>query len=150
MLFEERSEAAAVAASSHLDWEVHMTDTWGVSGGPTSAASVGSADLRALEFLTDGMLEAGWYELRTQRDRGGEFVRGRAVLSALGSYSYFGVLPRTRIGGMTRESVVEQANLLWLDVDSPEALDHLSVFADLGIPPSLVIHSGHGYWWYWK
>ena len=114
--------------------------------GPESLA----AQREGLSFLSDGMEESGWYELRVQRGRVGDFVLARTLLASVGGrWRYFSVLPRARQGSL-KTDVVPQANLLWLDVDSREALGHLGVFEELGLAPSAVVDSGGGFWLYWK
>ena len=103
-----------------------------------------------VRFLISGMESLGFFELRTDRDRIGDFVLGRAVAGAIGGrYRFFGLLPR-RLRGARKEHVAAEANLLWLDIDSRDALGQLYVFERLGMPPSAVVDSGGGYWVYWK
>jgi hypothetical protein len=96
------------------------------------------------------MRELGLYELRGRLDRVGEFVPGSDLLDAVGErWRYFSVLPRVRRGAK-KEDVVPSGNLLWLDVDSREALEHLGSFEELELAPSAVVDSGGGFWCYWK
>lgn len=104
-----------------------------------------------LTFLSDGMRDLGLYELRTRRDRVGDFLPGVALPSVVGGkWRYFSLLPRVREGSRKRD-VVSQGNLLWLDVDSRDALGNIGCFEDhLGLAPSAVVDSGGGFWFYWK
>src|SRR5437899_2997898 len=97
------------------------------------------------------MRELGLYELRSQRDREGEFFPGDSLLDVAfrGPWRYVGLLPRVREGA-TKEDVVPFGNVVWLDVDSRDALDHLAVFGKVGLAPNLVVDSGGGFWFYWK
>ncbi len=100
--------------------------------------------------MSDGMRELGLYELRVARSSVGAFLPGTVLSDVVGGkYRYAGLLPRLREGAK-REDVVSVGNLLWLDVDSPDALQSLDVFRDAGLPVSLVMASGHGYWFFWK
>jgi len=68
------------------------------------------------------------------------------------AHVFFGIGPRKRGGGGTKEDVT-RLTTVWVDVDAKDygnnkvdAFDSASKFA---LPPSAVIESGHGYHFYW-
>ena len=63
---------------------------------------------------------------------------------------FFGLLPRRR-NGSSKADVVAKGNVLWVDLDFGYALELIDrVLAPRGVPPTLVISSGRGYWFIWK
>ncbi len=64
--------------------------------------------------------------------------------------SFIGLLPRRREGSKTQD-VVLKGNVVWVDIDSPNALGLIeATLRPLGLAPTIVMSSGHGYWFYWK
>jgi hypothetical protein len=104
-----------------------------------------------MQFLLAEQELLGQFEIRTRRDRPGDFVPAEAVVRAAGGgyFRFFGPLAR-HSAGSTKEDVAESGNIVWLDADAPTKLEELRVFEREGIPPSVVLASGEGYWCYWK
>ena len=83
------------------------------------------------------------------RSRQFETALGMAIGHAEGA-SYIGILPRRRPGS-TKKDVTVQGNVCWVDIDTPDALSLIDeVLVPLGLRPTLVLSSGHGFWFFWK
>src|SRR5262249_36418779 len=109
-----------------------------------------------LNMLFGSEPEGGFVELRWRHPGGGmgrEFhpvkdrTPTRATIRALGERTdlYIGAAPRTRRAG-GREAV-KRAHVVWVDLDSPEALEKLASFCP---EPSLEVGSGRGQHAYWS
>ncbi len=63
---------------------------------------------------------------------------------------FIGILPKRFEGSKTRD-VVLKGNVVWVDIDSPNALGLIdSKLRPRGLVPTVVMSSGHGYWFFWK
>ncbi len=105
---------------------------------------------KAIRLLWDGYGEGVFFEIRP-RVSSIKYEKDleRAVQLAKES-SFIGVLPR-RKEGSRKQDVVLKGNVVWVDIDSPNALGRIdATLRPLGLVPTIVMSSGHGYWFYWK
>ncbi len=105
---------------------------------------------RAIRLLWGGYGEEVFFEIRPRVSTiKYETDLERAVEIAKES-SFIGILPRRREGSKSHD-VVLKGNVVWVDIDSPNALGLIdSKLRPLGLVPTIVMSSGHGYWLYWK
>ncbi len=115
----------------------------------TSTSSQNDSE-RAIRLLWDGYADGIFFETRPHPSSiNHEKDLERAVEIAKES-RFIGILPRRREGSKTRD-VVLKGNVVWVDIDSPNALGLIdSKLRPLGLVPTIVMSSGHGYWIYWK
>lgn len=92
----------------------------------------------------------GWYDVRVHRDEPQYWVGANKLVRLVGKASYFSPIPRRHRRGTTAADVLAVARLCWVDVDDPDALDALPNLRGAGAEPSAVVHSGAGYWFYWR
>ena len=104
----------------------------------------------ALGLIWDGYKDGVLFETcASPRLRSHHSDLERAVGESRDS-KFFGLLPRQRAGS-TKLDVVTSGNVLWVDLDfgsAPALIDR--VLVPRGLHPTLVISSGHGYWFIWK
>jgi len=122
---------------------------------PHSSERAARSELQAfLRALADGALSGSFFELR---ERHGQMMRRRfyptefpdravsAILRAGRQRDiYIGAAPRARTHG--GRAAIAWLTTLWIDADTPDAIDRLDAFTP---PPSILVASGRGRHAYW-
>ena len=105
---------------------------------------------RALRLIWDGYEDGVYFETGSSPIKRSHHPDLEGAISAAHDAQFFGLLPRKREGSK-KPDVIDQGNVLWVDLDFPEAWELVvEVLDPLGLLPTMVICSGRGYWFFWK
>jgi hypothetical protein len=105
---------------------------------------------RALRLIWDGYEDGVYFETCSSPISRSHHRDLEGAITAAHEAQFFGLLPRKREGSK-KPDVIDQGNVLWVDLDFPEAGALVAEMLEpLGLLPTMVICSGRGYWFFWK